>query len=64
MSAKSGGLVGVVRNEVGVIDYPDGRWYAAAVFTQANSSSAGGAAINAAIGQAAAKAIGVLRSTG
>ncbi|MGO9885975.1 MAG: serine hydrolase [Solirubrobacteraceae bacterium] len=64
VSAKSGGLVGVVRNEVGVIDYPDGRWYAAAVFTQANSSSAGSAAINAAIGQAAAKAIGVLRSTG
>lgn len=64
VSAKSGGLIGVVRNEVGVIDYPDGHWYAAAVFTQAWSSSVEAGAINAAIGQAAAKAIGLLRSGG
>ena len=64
VAAKSGGLIGLIRNEVGVIDYPDGRWYAAAVFTQARSSSAGATAINAAIGEATAKAIAVLRSAG
>ncbi len=30
VAAKSGSLVGVVRNEVGVIEYPDGRVYCAA----------------------------------
>ncbi len=64
VSAKSGGLVGLIRNEIGVIDYPDGRWYAAAVFTQANSPAAGDEAIDAAIGQAAAKAIDLIRSSG
>ncbi len=62
VSAKSGGLIGVIRNEIGVVEYPDGSWYAAAVFTQASSSSRGDSAINAAIGQAAARAISLLRS--
>jgi beta-lactamase class A len=57
VSAKSGGLLGVVRNEIGVIQYPDGRAYAAAVFTKAHKPSHREAEINAAIGAAAAAAI-------
>lgn len=60
VSAKSGSLLGVYRNEVGVIEFPDGRWYAAAVFTQATDTSRGEAAINTAIGQAAARAVALL----
>jgi beta-lactamase class A len=60
VSAKSGGLVGVIRNEVGVIEYPDGRGYAAAVFTQARQRHPDDAAINAVIGQAAAAAVASL----
>lgn len=61
VSAKSGGLAGVIRNEVGVIEYPDGAAYAAAVFTQVKEPAHGGAAIDRAIGAAAAMAIGELR---
>ena len=57
VSAKSGGLMGVVRNEVGVVEYPDGRAYAMAVFTRAAGDQPRDAAINAAIGTAAAAAI-------
>lgn len=64
VAAKSGGLVGVVRNEVGVIEYPDGRGYAAAVFTQARPSWPGDAAINAVIGTAAAAAVSALAGRG
>ncbi|HXW47496.1 MAG TPA: serine hydrolase [Streptosporangiaceae bacterium] len=60
VAAKSGSLIGVVRNEVGVIQYPDGRGYAAAVFTQAHQAWQHDAAINAAIGSAAAAAVGLL----
>ena len=59
--AKSGSLVGVVRNEIGVIEYPDGRGYAAAVFVRAHRPWQNDAAINAAIGATAATAIGMLR---
>src|SRR5215831_5047693 len=62
VAAKSGSLIGVVRNEVGVIEYPDGRGYAAAVFTQAHHPWRNEAAINAAIGAAAAAAVKMLRS--
>lgn len=55
----SGGLAGVIRNETGVIEYPDGTWPAAAVFTQADGGSEPG--INAAIGQTAAHSIGETR---
>ena len=59
--AKSGGLLGVYRHEVGVITYPNGRWYTAAVFTQApDTRHTVEAAVNAAIGQAAARAIELL----
>nr|WP_145489745.1 MULTISPECIES: serine hydrolase [Streptomyces] len=59
VAAKSGGLAGIVRNEVGVVSYPDGRRYAAAVFTR-SSAGADDAAINAAIGIATAHAIASL----
>jgi beta-lactamase class A len=57
VSAKSGGLMGVVRNEIGVIQYPDGRAYAAAVFTKAHQPRHREAEINTAIGAVAAVAI-------
>jgi beta-lactamase class A len=62
VSAKSGSLIGLVRNEIGVIEYPDGSWYAVAVFTQVGMRSRGAAAIDALIGQSAATSIGLLRS--
>lgn len=34
VAAKSGGLLGVVRNEAAVVTYPDGHQYAVAVFTR------------------------------
>lgn len=61
VSAKSGGLAGVIRNEVGVIEYPDGTAYAAAVFTQVSEPGHSGAAIDRAIGAAAATAVRQLR---
>lgn len=60
VAAKSGGLLGVYRHEIGVITYPDGRWYTAAVFTRTTDNSEGEGAINAAIGQAAARAVELL----
>ncbi|WP_459184983.1 hypothetical protein [Streptomyces sp.] len=51
----------MVRNEVGVIAYPDGRRYAAAVFTRSRPGS-DEAPINAAIGAAAARAVSALRA--
>jgi beta-lactamase class A len=59
VSAKSGGLIGVVRNEIGVIEYPDGRGYAAAVFTQSQPWS-NDPAINTVIGTTAAVAVRTL----
>jgi beta-lactamase class A len=61
VAAKSGSMAGVIRNEVGVIEYPDGRGYVAAVFTQAREAQPNGAAIDAAIGAAAAAAVEELR---
>ncbi|MEJ3746913.1 serine hydrolase [Actinomycetes bacterium KLBMP 9797] len=34
VAAKSGALMGLVRNEAGVVTYPDQRQYAVAVFTR------------------------------
>jgi beta-lactamase class A len=62
VSAKSGSLVGIVRNEIGVTEYPDGPGYAAAVFVWARQPWRDDAAINTAIGAAAAGAVGLLRS--
>jgi beta-lactamase class A len=57
VAAKSGSLVGVVRNEVGVIEYPDGRTYCAGVLARSHQPWENTAAINAVIGAAAATAI-------
>ncbi len=61
VAAKSGSLLGIIRNEIGVITLPDGHRYAAAVFTRADRSYAGEHEINAVIGTAAARAVEQLR---
>lgn len=61
VSAKSGSLLGVVRNEIGVLEYPDGARYAAAVFTRADEPYRNDSGINAAIGTAAARGVRLLR---
>lgn len=62
VAAKSGGLMGVVRNEVGVVRLPDGTSYAVAVFTRSDPSRRADARlVDAAIGAAAAHAVDVLR---
>jgi beta-lactamase class A len=61
VAAKSGGLMGVIRNEIGVLEYPDGARYAVAVFTRADNPRIAEREINAAIGTEAAKAIALLR---
>ncbi len=60
VAAKSGGLLGMIRNEIGVISYPDGHQYAAAVFTRSPLGS-DDAKINGAIGAATARAVAMLR---
>ena len=60
VAAKSGGLAGMVRNEVGVITYPDGSRYAAAVFTRTRPG-ADARPVDAAIGRGARIAIDQLR---
>jgi beta-lactamase class A len=62
LAAKSGSLFGRVRNEVGVVTYPDGEHYAVAVFTRAKAPFSGAARINATIGRSAHIAISALRS--
>ena len=54
VAAKSGGLLGIVRNEVGVVTRPDGAAYAIAVFTRRPmTSTVDPALIDAAIGSIA-----------
>ena len=61
VAAKSGGLMGVVRNEVAVVRLPDGSSYAVAAFTGSDPGQRADARlIDAAIGAAAAHAVGVL----
>ena len=57
MAAKSGSLLGVIRNEIGVVSFPYGRRYAAAVFTRTDAKPVYDNDINLAIGKAAAMAI-------
>jgi beta-lactamase class A len=57
VAAKSGSLLGIIRNEIGVITMPDGRRYAAAVFTRADRPYENEHEINAATGVAAARAV-------
>lgn len=61
MQAKSGSLMGQVRNEIGVVTYPDGRRYAVAVFTRAHTRAARQPAIDRAIGDVAALAVEHIR---
>ncbi|WP_340644160.1 serine hydrolase [Phenylobacterium sp.] len=60
LAAKSGGLFGRVRNEVGVITWPDGARYAVAVFTQAHKPFTGAAAINRQMARAVKSGIDAL----
>jgi beta-lactamase class A len=60
VAAKSGSLVGIIRNEIGVIECPGGRGYAAAVVTRAHQPWQRDADINPVIGTAAATAIRIL----
>lgn len=54
VAAKSGGLMGIVRNEVGVVTDPEGRCFVIAIFTcRDGRSSSEPAAIDAAIGHLA-----------
>lgn len=61
LAAKSGGLFGRIRNEIGVVTDRDGQPYAVAVFTRAHRPFAGTAEINAAIGRTARLAVEFLR---
>ena len=47
------GSIPFVRNEAGVVSYPDGRRYAVAAFTRSDSTASRNPVIDAAIGQAA-----------
>ena len=60
VAAKSGSLLGIIRNEIGVITMPGKRRYAAAVFTRADRPYDNEHEINVAIGTAAAQAVGYL----
>jgi beta-lactamase class A len=56
------GTLPAIRNEAGVVSYPDGRRYAAAIFTRADSLPPRQPRIDAAIGAAARIAVDHLRS--
>ncbi|MCK2239081.1 MULTISPECIES: serine hydrolase [unclassified Crossiella] len=61
LAAKTGTLP-AVRNEAGVITYPDGRRYAVAVFTRAHTLDERLPAVDASIGRAARLAVDHLRA--
>ncbi|MGW0663788.1 serine hydrolase [Streptodolium elevatio] len=62
VSGKTGTLL-TIRNEVGVVEYPDGGRYAVAVFTHADAPLAVAPQADAAIGAAARLAVQHLRAT-
>jgi beta-lactamase class A len=62
LAAKSGGLFGRVRNEIGVVTYPEGQAYAFAILTHAKKPFGATAAINRQMGRAVDLAIRGLRS--
>jgi beta-lactamase class A len=63
VAAKSGGLLGIVRNEAGVVAFPDGSAYAVAVFTRAQPDTTTDPSLNdVAIGQLARTLIDQLRT--
>jgi beta-lactamase class A len=61
VAGKTGSLP-TVRNEVGVVEYPDGGRYAVAVFTRTARTSALQPAADAVIGTAARLAVDALRA--
>ena len=61
VAAKSGSWLRVVRNEVGVAEYPDGHRYAIAVFTRTAVPHARRPDVDRAIGEAARRAVDRLR---
>jgi beta-lactamase class A len=61
LAAKTGTLP-AVRNEAGVVTYPDGQRYAVAVFTRAHSLDERQPAVDAAIGRAGRLAVDALRA--
>jgi beta-lactamase class A len=64
VAAKSGGLLGVVRNEAAVVAFPDGAAYAVAVFTRCEPGTGlDPALIDAAIGKVAYDLVRQLRSS-
>ncbi len=62
IAAKSGSLMGVARNEAGIVTDPDGRSWAVAVFTRVERPYERSAQIDAAIGEVAAMAVTSLRA--
>lgn len=60
-AAKSGGLMGIIRNEAGVVSFPDGAAYAVAVFTRSIRSGTDPAQIDAGIGRVARLLVDKLR---
>jgi beta-lactamase class A len=63
VSAKSGGLLGFVINEIGVVELTNGTRYAIAIFTTTSESSKYYSQINAAIGMAARDAVAWLEES-
>ena len=63
IAAKTGTLPSI-RNEAGVVEYPDGARYAVAVFTRANTLAGRARAIDTAIGTAGRIAVEHLRASG
>jgi beta-lactamase class A len=63
VAAKSGGLMGVVRNEAAMVTYPEGQAYAVAVFTRrAPGQSIAPSFVDAAIGRIARALVDELRA--
>lgn len=63
ITAGKTGTLPRIRNEVGVVSYPDGSSYAVAVFTTAEATTAKNPAADAVIGEAARIAVDALRAT-
>jgi beta-lactamase class A len=64
VAAKSGALLGVVRNEAGVVTFPDGAAYAVAVFTRRETPArVDPAVVDATIGRIAGELIAQLRGS-
>ena len=64
VAAKSGGLMGIIRNEAGVVTFPDGAAYAVAVFTRRKRTGTNPARIDAGIGTVARLLVDKLRRRG